>query len=190
MFANSGGGLKILGGGAYIQRRTTNNEFGLELQDEGRLSIDGTLYVGNKTVIFNGCSFMASVDPVGGVRVITTKGDRFLLPHTGAYKLLATGDIRDESTGQVLREAAHEAVFDALTEQDVHAEAIEWPEGREMDGGSEQACAICMARPRGRALLLPCKHSQFCCACALTAKASAICPVCRRPVEQAIKIFG
>jgi hypothetical protein len=193
----SGGGLKIVGGGAYVQKRSLTNEFAIEPLANGGVSIDGTRYLSGATVLFNGCCFTSSVEPVGRVRVITTKGDRYLLPEAGKFTLLVSGDLRDNQTNTVLRDqnvvaneqtAARASVFDAITGKDVQAEAAEWADGRDID--SELACTICMVRPRGRALLLPCKHAQFCCACALTAKTTGACPTCRQPIEQAVKIFS
>jgi hypothetical protein len=98
-----GDGLTIAIGGAYIQRRTLTNEFQVEPLPGGHVSIDNIRYLSGKTVIFNGCSFMPSVQPAGRVRVITTKGDRFLLPLDGKFTLLASGNLRDEQTGLVCK---------------------------------------------------------------------------------------
>jgi len=50
-------------------------------------------------------------------------------------------------------------------------------------------CSICMEN-KINALLLPCSHAMFCFNCANgIAESSKICPICRSPVNQVLKIF-
>jgi hypothetical protein len=54
-------------------------------------------------------------------------------------------------------------------------------------GGSGEAskCKVCMERPV-QTCLKPCGHSLMCLQCAETVKQ---CPICRRPIEEAIRWF-
>jgi hypothetical protein len=54
----------------------------------------------------------------------------------------------------------------------------------------EHTCTVCLDAPR-RAVLLPCRHLAICSApaCAAMLGTPRLCPLCRKPVTEAMTVF-
>mmetsp|Transcript_27411 Transcript_27411/g.69929 ORF Transcript_27411/g.69929 Transcript_27411/m.69929 type:complete len:139 (+) Transcript_27411:286-702(+) len=56
---------------------------------------------------------------------------------------------------------------------------------RVSEGGRERECIVCLDAPRDH-VLVPCGHA---CVCDECCRAIGLCPICRAPVERAVRLY-
>jgi hypothetical protein len=81
---------------------------------------------------------------------------------------------------------------DAMRLQQVHAQlgSSVVPPAAPNPGAEETMCVVCFDAPKDH-IIVPCGHQCVCGACAqqLTKTRTPMCPVCREPIQQTMKVF-